>query len=238
MKGLIAGSIFVLVLGTLGFLYRNAVEQSLSQHQMAASLPVGGKACEADAKICPDGSAVSRGGPDCSFAVCPLPNIEIDLASTTISFVLPSGYTKASVAQSDPTLLGTYTQTNTDQNDASSISLHEYAIPAGEQGSQVMLAQTIFNSSFNSSGLAATSTGEFSSEQIGGNTFSTIVIGRTSEGNGEVESAYYIQNGADLLRFDCIERGVQDATDPGLDVKTLPQHEAFTQMLATLQLGT
>lgn len=31
------------------------------------------KACTADAKICPDGSAVGRTGPDCEFAACPLP---------------------------------------------------------------------------------------------------------------------------------------------------------------------
>lgn len=28
-------------------------------------------ACTADAKLCPDGSAVGRVGPDCEFAACP-----------------------------------------------------------------------------------------------------------------------------------------------------------------------
>lgn len=31
----------------------------------------GQKACTAEAKICPDGSAVGRMGPDCEFAPCP-----------------------------------------------------------------------------------------------------------------------------------------------------------------------
>jgi hypothetical protein len=126
-------------------------------------------------------------------------------------------------------VLGTYTQTTVDQSDASTITLSEYQIPAGGSGSAEMLAQTIFTPS----GLTATSTNEFSTEVIGRNTFSSIVLGETQ---GEVQSAYYVQNGNDLFRFDLAERGVQNATDPGLDIKTLPQHEALAQMLATLQI--
>lgn len=33
----------------------------------------GGKACTMDAKVCPDGSSVSRTGPNCEFAPCPSP---------------------------------------------------------------------------------------------------------------------------------------------------------------------
>ena len=39
-----------------------------------SSLPApdpGGVACTEEAKVCPDGSAVSRGGPNCEFAPCP-----------------------------------------------------------------------------------------------------------------------------------------------------------------------
>jgi len=35
------------------------------------SPPSGAYACTADAKICPDGTAVGREGPDCEFAACP-----------------------------------------------------------------------------------------------------------------------------------------------------------------------
>src|SRR3989338_7539618 len=35
------------------------------------ALPSGGVACTQEAKICPDGSAVGRTGPNCEFAACP-----------------------------------------------------------------------------------------------------------------------------------------------------------------------
>jgi hypothetical protein len=44
---------------------------------LAGCLQMGGNnniACPADAKICPDGSAVGRVGPDCEFAPCPEQN--------------------------------------------------------------------------------------------------------------------------------------------------------------------
>lgn len=38
-----------------------------------AQAPIeGGKACTEEAKICPDGSAVGRTGPNCEFAECPI----------------------------------------------------------------------------------------------------------------------------------------------------------------------
>jgi|JI10StandDraft_1071094.scaffolds.fasta_scaffold671774_2 hypothetical protein len=37
----------------------------------AASEPPGGTMCTQDAKVCPDGSAVGRTGPNCEFAACP-----------------------------------------------------------------------------------------------------------------------------------------------------------------------
>lgn len=33
--------------------------------------PDGATACTEEAKVCPDGSSVSRQGPDCEFAACP-----------------------------------------------------------------------------------------------------------------------------------------------------------------------
>ncbi len=42
------------------------------RHAMAPGPDViGGQVCDADAKICPDGSSVGRTGPNCSFAECP-----------------------------------------------------------------------------------------------------------------------------------------------------------------------
>ena len=36
-----------------------------------AAAPTSPVACTQEAKICPDGSAVSRTGPNCEFAACP-----------------------------------------------------------------------------------------------------------------------------------------------------------------------
>lgn len=36
-----------------------------------ADAPPGAKACTEEAKVCPDGSAVARTGPNCEFAPCP-----------------------------------------------------------------------------------------------------------------------------------------------------------------------
>jgi hypothetical protein len=38
--------------------------------QVTTELPLP-QACTMEAKICPDGSAVGRTGPDCAFAACP-----------------------------------------------------------------------------------------------------------------------------------------------------------------------
>ena len=46
---------------------RNFVEQI----QMSPLPPEGGVACTMEAKLCPDGSAVGRTGPNCEFAPCP-----------------------------------------------------------------------------------------------------------------------------------------------------------------------
>ena len=43
----------------------------------------GGVACTMDAKICPDGSAVGRQGPNCEFAPCPVQNEEQEIRVST-----------------------------------------------------------------------------------------------------------------------------------------------------------
>jgi len=40
-----------------------------------------GRACTEEAKICPDGSAVGRGGPNCEFAPCPTQNVQDETAN-------------------------------------------------------------------------------------------------------------------------------------------------------------
>ncbi len=43
---------------------------------------VAGVACTAEAKLCPDGSAVGRTGPNCEFAECPM-------STSTVPFPQP-----------------------------------------------------------------------------------------------------------------------------------------------------
>lgn len=49
--------------------------------------------CTADAKICPDGSAVGRQGPLCEFAACPeVQNISYATSTYNIAFTYPNHY--------------------------------------------------------------------------------------------------------------------------------------------------
>ncbi len=129
-------------------------ERPLSTGSNVGSGGTSGVACTDEAKICPDGSAVGRTGPNCSFAACPPPNAELVVGSTTLDFVLPAGYQKATDT-SESSLIGEYQQSGTD---GSVIKIYEYPIPAGEGPDKVLLAETTFDPS----GLQATSTNEFS----------------------------------------------------------------------------
>jgi hypothetical protein len=51
-----------------------------------------------------------------------------------------------------------------------------------------------------------------------------------------VQTAYYLAQPNDVLRFDIIETNVTDWNDPSLNPSTLPQHQALEQMLATLEV--
>jgi hypothetical protein len=222
MKQLLAGVVLILVLGIGAFLYRNEVERPI------ANLPTSngaGEACTQEAKLCPDGSAVGRTGPNCSFAVCPPPNAELTVGSTTLDFVLPAGY-QSTNAITGNSLIAEYQQPGTD---GSIIKIFEYPLPAGQGPDQVMLA----NTTFDPSGIQATSTNSFMNITEGKNIFSEIQIGRFES---QVETAYYLAQTNDVLRFDVIEKGVTNWTDPNLNAATLPQHQAMQQMLATLEV--
>jgi hypothetical protein len=228
MKELLAGIVILLVIGIGGFLYRNEVVRPM---QPAPAAPAGSgsnsaQACTQEAKVCPDGTAVGRTGPNCSFAVCPPPNVELTSGSTTIAFVLPSGYAK-SANGSSAHLIASYSQSG---DQPSLINIYDYPIPAGQKASDVLLA----NTTFDPSGMQATSTSSFKQVTEGSNVFSTIQIGRFE---GQVQTAYYLVRANDVLRFDIIERGVTNWTDPALNVSTLPQHRALLQMLASLQVS-
>ncbi len=218
----------LVVIIAAGFLYRYEVEKPKSPVLQGTGTG-NGVACTDEAKICPDGSAVGRTGPNCSFATCPPPNAELTTASTTFDFVLPSGYKRNVVSSDDSSYLASYIQ-STGSTSASVIDVHLYAIPAGETAGQVMLAHTVFDPS----GMQATSTASFKNLNEGKNTCYEILIGRFE---GQVQSSYFLYLPNNVLRFDIIERGVGNWTDPNLIPNTLPQHVALQQMLATLQIG-
>ena len=87
MKQLAFFIVLILVLGICGFLYRNTLEAP--SRNTAATTTVG-NTCTLEAKICPDGTSVGRTGPNCSFAACAAPNVE--LPQLGIAFVLPTGF--------------------------------------------------------------------------------------------------------------------------------------------------
>ncbi len=68
----------VLVLVVLGGLWAATTRTAVA--------PTGGKACTMEAKLCPDGSAVGRTGPNCEFTPCPSEALcEGRTCSTTIA---------------------------------------------------------------------------------------------------------------------------------------------------------
>jgi hypothetical protein len=252
MKQLLAGCALVLVLGVVGFLYRYVAEHpnfanSPSEESAGGRMLAAGTACQQDAKVCPDGSAVGRTGPNCSFAVCPLPNVELVVASTTIGFVLPEGYKKNVVIKDDSAYLASYVQAEQTSPDASTtdaasvIDVYAYPLSSSEsqEGNQngngqqtpsgVMLSHTYLGQA----GLQATTTSIFQTVLIGSNTFYEVLLGSL---NGIVQSSFYLYEPSAVLRFDITEKGVQNWNDPNLNPNTLPQHKTLMQMLATLQV--
>jgi hypothetical protein len=236
MKQLLIGIAIVAVLGTGGFVYRYEIENPKSGTETAAlatASSTNGAACSTDAKICPDGTAVGRTGPNCSFAVCAPPNVQLTTGSSTLAFVLPSGYQRNIITNDDATYLASYIQSTTAATDASSsiIDIHVYPVPTGQTAGQVIL----YNTTFLPSGQQATTTSSFSNVSEGSSVFSEVVIGND---NGTVQSAYYLAEPDKVIRFDITELGVSNWNDPSLDVNALPQHQALEQMLATLQIDT
>ncbi|MBA3789209.1 hypothetical protein H0X32_02340 [Patescibacteria group bacterium] len=232
MKQLLTGIILILVLGIGAFFYRNQIEHpgTTFPSVVPPTSSTGATACTDEAKICPDGTAVGRTGSNCAFTPCLPPNVEVSFGSTTLSFVLPSGYTK-NTAGGDSAFVASYLQSSVSPDSASAITIHRYAIPEGGSASQVMLQ----NTTLDPSGIQATSTSQFKQVSEGQNTFSAIQIGRFE---GQVQTAYYLTRMNDVLRFDITERNVQNWTDPNFNASSLPQHQAFLQMLATLQVSS
>lgn len=212
MKSLFLGMLLILILGIGGFLYRNAAEHP--------TLPI---ACPLDAEICPDGTSVSRTGSSCTFPACPPPNVT--LKDIGIAFAIPDGFTATTVP--DTASIAAYEMATSSASDTADIVIRRYAIDASSTA-LAAIQQTALGLA---SGAPVPATA-FSSTVLGTHRFTVVSLGRFE---GVVDTAYYLPRGTDVLRFDAIDKGVVNWTDPNLDSSALPAHAALRSLLTTLQ---
>lgn len=69
-----------------GYSWCDVKQKCFRTWEESCAIAITPQACTADAKICPDGSAVGRTGPNCEFAACPQ-------ANATIPPAPPANYT-------------------------------------------------------------------------------------------------------------------------------------------------
>jgi len=221
VKQLFAGIVLILVVGIGAFMYRNMMERPLE--------PIGQQpvACTMEAKICPDGSSVGRQGPNCEFAACPLPGVEIP--EVRIGFMLPPGYTQIMQGAASQETLRTFTKPSLSPSVQHSISVKHYPIPAGNTADEVILA----NTRYQPSDMNAEDFSRFATKTIAGNTVRSTVIERFE---ALVQSSYFLVHGNEVIRFDVVEHDVTGWMESGLVVENLPEHKALLQLLASLKL--
>lgn len=219
IKQLIAGVVLIVVVGAGAFIYRNTMEQPLA--------PEGEVACTMEARLCPDGSAVGREGPNCEFAACPAPNVEV--AEAKIAFVLPAGYSQLMQGALNQETLRIFTKPSASASVQHTISVKRYPIPAGQTADEVILA----NTRYQPSDMDAEDFSRFQSVTIGEHTFRTTVIERFE---ALVQSSYFLAREGEVLRFDILEHDVTGWMDADLVVADLPEHRALRQLLETLEL--
>jgi hypothetical protein len=220
MKQLLSLSALLLVVGICSFLYRNAVERPYAAET---------RACTLEAKVCPDGTSVGRTGPSCTFAACAFPNVEIPDAG--ISFLVPEGYAAdPNVSAGDASLLAAFSKPATLDWPAHSISIFRYTIEEGESAEEIILA----NVRYQPADEQATDFSRFREFTAGGRTFQEATVERFE---GLVYTSYFLARESDVLRFDVVEKGVQGWTEPSLDIRALPEHQALARLLSSLQLA-
>jgi hypothetical protein len=219
MKQLFFFTVLLAVLGLVGFFYRATLEAPT--HNTNAV----GTECNADAKMCPDGSSVGRGGPSCIFAACPLPNVE--LPQIGISFVLPVSFAATSESPVPGDSLVASYERGLMSIPRDAITIRRYPIPEGKDANAVMLEEITYETS----GQKPTSMQEFKPVIINGRTYQVISVDRFE---GQVRTRYYLPRERDVLSFEVVDREVPEWTDPGLDIRTLRTHQALEGLLATL----
>jgi len=211
MKSLLLGIVLIIIVGFGGLVYRNAVEYS--------TRPI---TCPLDAMTCPDGTSVARTGTSCTFPACPLPNTT--LPDIGVAFAIPDGFTAAALP--DAASVAAYEQTAM-SSELARIIVRQYAIEASSTA-LMTIQQTAMNGA---SGMPAPTTA-YSSTMLGSHRFTVVSLERFE---GIIDTAYYLARSTDVLRFDAIDRGVPNWTNPNLDTALLPAHRALIRLLATLQ---
>lgn len=217
MKQLVAGIVLILVLGMAAFFYRNMTERPADEVV----------ACTMEAKLCPDGTAVGRQGPNCEFAACTLPNVELPEAGVT--FLPPAGYTRILAGAPGQDTLVTYQKPSASESVQHTITIKRYAIPTGQSADEVILA----NTRYQPADMNAEDFDRFETVTINGREFRMTVIERFE---ALVQSSYFLVRGNEVLRFDVVEHDVTDWMEPGLEVRELPEHAALELMLGTAQI--
>ncbi|MBI5406020.1 hypothetical protein HY972_03250 [Candidatus Kaiserbacteria bacterium] len=212
MKSLLLGIVVIIIAGFGGLVYRNALEYS--------ARPI---ACPVDALVCPDGTSVSREGMSCTFPACPPPNVS--LLGVGISFALPGSFEESELP--DAASIAAYASASADSLSGAAIVIRRYAIAASSTALATIEQTALRGTSGVPVGAVA-----FSSTVLDNRRFTIVSIERFE---GVVDTAYYLARGADVLRFDAIDRGVAVWTDSNLDTSTLPAHAALRKLLATLQ---
>lgn len=210
MKRVIIGLMFMLVVVVGGLIYRSVIEHP--------SRPI---SCPIDALVCPDGTSVSRTGEACTFARCSLPNVSYDALG--IAFALPKGF--ATTTPDDAQTAIELTIASSSQ--VARITVRDYPLSASSTALSVIQSTAIGGAS----GMPVPVT-LFTSTMIGRYRFTVVQIERFE---GVVHTAYYLSRSTDVLRFDAIDQGVTNWTEPSLEVSRLPAHSALRSLLGTLQ---
>ncbi len=217
MKTLAFGIILIVLVGFAGFFYRNIAERSGAPDMIA---------CTADAKLCPDGSAVGRTGPACEFVPCAFPNVEIEAKG--LAFAVPAGYVVEQTA--DASLLSRFTKPSLSESVRHTITVQSYPLGEGESADDVILAHTRYQPA----DMQAEDFSRFETTLINGKEFRSTVIERFE---ALVQSSYYLVRTEDVLVFTITEHDVSDWMNPDLQVETLPEHKALLELLGTLQVA-
>lgn len=216
MKQLLAGVVILFVVGFGSFLYRNIMERP--------SVTAPEVACTMEAKLCPDGSSVGRTGPRCEFAACAFPNVEAPSAG--VAFVAPPGYMKAEAGEAG-TLL-TLTKPSLSGDASHTISVWSFPIGEGGTADNVIMSTARFQPADE----PATDLSRFRDLKAGPHAFREVT---TERFEALVRTGFYLVREKDVLLFEVTEHDVTDWMEPGLEVRTLPEHAALIRALGTLQ---